>query len=103
MEPPTSINGFTVIEYGYFSRETLPLGYVPAQDGSVPLRPVRNLAICTAKGVDGYYLLFCDSDWNHVTQEFNETLAYTKRAPLKEFGQDVVAWRTRSETDRRSL
>ena len=95
MEPPACINGLTVVEYGYFPRPLLPLGYVPPPDGSSPLRPVQNLAICTADGVDGYYLLFCAPDWEYVTYEFNETLEYTKRAPLAEFGLNVVEWHIR--------
>ena len=92
MEPPVSINGYTVVEYGYFRRPALPLGYVPPPDGSPPLRLVENLAICTADGVDGYYLLFCGADWEYVTYLFSETLEHTKRAPLAEFGQDVAQW-----------
>ena len=97
MEPPATIDGFTVVEFGYFLRPTLPLGYVPPPDGSPTLRPVQNLAICTAEGVDGYYLLFCASDWEYVIYEFNETLEYTKRAPLAEFGLDVAEWRKPAE------
>jgi hypothetical protein len=92
MKPPTLINGFKVVEYGFFQRPALPLGYVPPLDGTPPLRAVQNLAIGTADGVDGYYLLFCAADWGYVTYEFNETLELAKRAPLKEFGQYVQEW-----------
>ena len=95
MEPPACIDGFVVVEYGYFPRPATPLGYVPPPDGRPPLRPVQNLAICTADGVDGYYLLFCGPDWGCVTNCFNETLEYTKRSPMVEFGQDVAAWHKR--------
>jgi hypothetical protein len=92
MEPPEQIGGFRVVEYGYLPQPILPAGYVPPPDGRPPLRPVQNLAICTADGVEGYYLLYCDPDWRRVTYEFNETLEYTKRSPLIEFGQDVAVW-----------
>ena len=98
MEPPACINGFAVVEYGYFPRPLLPLDYVPPPNGTAPFRPVQNLAICTADGVAGYYLLLCAPDWKLVTYEFNETLEYTKRAPLTEFGLDVVEWHKLANT-----
>jgi hypothetical protein len=93
MKPPAVIDGFAVVEYGYFPEPTLPTGYVPPLDGRPPLEPVQNLAICTAVGIDGYYLLFCTPQWRYVTYSFNETLEYTKRSPVLEYGQDVGEWR----------
>ncbi len=92
IEPPDFINGFTVVEYGYFPLPILTLGYLPPPDGGAPLGRIQNLAICNADSVDGYYLLFCTPDWEYVTSCFNETLEYTKRSPMVEFGQDVAAW-----------
>jgi hypothetical protein len=92
VEPPAFIDGFAVVEYGYFPQPILPTGYVPPPDGRPPLQPVQNLAICTADGVEGYYLLFCTPGWRYVTYSFNETLEYTKRCPVAEFGQDVAEW-----------
>ncbi len=97
MRPPASIDGFAVVEYGFFTRPVLPMGYVPPPDGGSPLRPVQYLAICTAGGVDGYYLLFCAPDWEYVTYAFNETLEHTKQVPLREFGLDVVEWHKHAE------
>ncbi len=81
MQPPARINGYTVLEYGYFPHAALPVGYTPSQDGMPPLRPVPNLAICNADGVDGYYLLFCAPNWEYVANEFDSTLECAKRAP----------------------
>ncbi|MBX7104148.1 MAG: hypothetical protein K1X57_08700 [Gemmataceae bacterium] len=100
VEPPERIDRFRVVEYGFFAQPILPTGYVPPPDGRSSMRPVQNLAICTAEGVDGYYLLFCEPDWQYVTYSFNETLECTKRSPLVEFGQNVAAWRTTGRTRR---
>ena len=96
VDVPPQIDGYQVLEYGVFRTPILPKGYVPPTDGSAPLEPVQNAAICKASGVDGYYLLFCTSDWRYVTYSFNETVEYTKRVPMEEFGQDVLEWRTRA-------
>jgi hypothetical protein len=74
----------------------LPKGYVPPPDGLVSLEPVQNVAICTAPGVAGFYLLFCTPEWRYVTYSFNETIEHTKRVPMEEFGEDVVRWQRRA-------
>ena len=96
-EPPASIDGYHVIEYGFFSEPLLPIGYVPLPENRSPLQPVQNLAICTADGVDGYYLLFCTPNWIYVTYSFNETLETTKNVPVIEFGRAVVEWHKRCD------
>jgi hypothetical protein len=92
MTAPHAIDGFAVVEFGFFAEPILPTGYVPPPDGRPPLEPVQNLAICTAVGVDGFYLLYCTPEWKQMTFSFNETMDATKRNPLVEFGRDVVHW-----------
>jgi len=94
-EPPDQINGLRVVEYGFYSEPTLPVGYVRPPGGQYQLEAVQNLAICTANGIEGYYLLFCTHDWKEVTYSFNETLEHTKRCPHSEFGHDVLQWHRR--------
>ena len=69
---PARIDQYRVIETGAFSEPRLPLGYMPPPDGGPPLSPVRNVAICEADGVDGYYTLFCTDAWEYVTCDFND-------------------------------
>jgi hypothetical protein len=92
MQPPPVIDGFEVREYGYFTRPILPLGYFAPEDGRSPLSPIQNLAVCTAAGLDGYYLFCCTKDWIRVTFSFSETVDGIKKCPQIEFGQDVQSW-----------
>jgi hypothetical protein len=93
MDAPETIGEFTVLEFGFFASPVFPLGYVPPPNGRPPLEPVQNLAICSAPGVDGFYLLYCTSEWKRVTFAFHETIEFTKRNPRIEFGCDVSIWR----------
>ena len=93
MDVPAQIDGLVVLEYGFFRAPILPRGYKPPPDGRPPLEAVQNIAICTAHGVDGFYLVFCTPEWRYVTYSFNETIESTKQIPMKEFGQDVAEWR----------
>jgi hypothetical protein len=92
---PARINEFRVIETGAFAEPRLPSGYVPPSDGQ-PLRPVQNVAICEADGVEGYYTLFCTDTWEYVTYEFHETRESAKRNVIQEFGADVTGWQVRA-------
>jgi hypothetical protein len=94
--PPKHIDGFAVVEYGFFTEPALPTGYVPPPDGHPPLEPVQNLALCIAEGVEGYYLLYCTPDWRYVTYSFDETREAATRQPVVEFGMDVAEWFGRS-------
>ncbi|GEM_PF-6157589 len=93
---PVRIDDFRVIETGALAESRLPLGYVAPSDGRPPLKPVKNVALCEADGVDGYYTLFCTDTWEYVTYQFNETREYAKRNVVKEFGVDVTGWRVRA-------
>jgi hypothetical protein len=92
VRPPVRIEGYWVVEYGFFTEPILPAGYIAPSDGRPPLEPIQNLAICTAEGVEGYYLLYCTPDWRYVTSSFYETLEFTKRDPTQEFARNVKVW-----------
>jgi hypothetical protein len=94
---PDAIEGYEVLEYGFFDKPLLPTGYVSPPDGQKPLEPVQNLAICRAEGVDGFYLLFCTTDWCYVTYSFCETIECVKLCPEEEFGHPVLGWHKRAK------
>ncbi len=92
MKVPDTINGFQVVEYGYFPQALLPTGYIVPLNGEPTLEMVENVAISWTDAAQGYYIFFCTMDWQYVTFSFNETLEYTRRIPMREFGHDVVCW-----------
>jgi hypothetical protein len=89
---PDFIMGYRVVEFGCFAEARLPIGYLPPSDGSAPLKPVKNVALCKAEGIDGYYTLFCTQEWAYVTYCYDETCEHAKRVVVREFGSDVVKW-----------
>ncbi len=78
---PGMVDGFEVLEYGFFAEPLLPCGYIPPRDDSLPLEGVQNVAMCQTEGVDGFYLLFCTPDWRYVTYSFHDTIESAKRNP----------------------
>jgi len=93
MDVPQMIDGFRVIEYGFFPDAMLPKSYVPPSDGRPPLERVRNLAICRAAGVDGFYLLYFTPEWKRVTYSYHETIDATEKDPIMEFAHEVADWK----------
>ncbi len=90
--PPAQIEGFAVLEYGFLSEPSLPVGYIAPSTGRTPLEPMQGFAICTAKGVDGFYLLACTSNWRYMTYSFSELRSNAKDQVLVEFGTRIELW-----------
>ncbi|MES2470594.1 MAG: hypothetical protein V4675_25090 [Verrucomicrobiota bacterium] len=93
---PEAVDDCTVVEFGAFPAPLMPAGYLPPDDGSAPLEPVKNVAICMAPGVDGFYTMFCTEDWRYVTYTFAEGIEYAKATVSREYGRDVDAWTKRA-------
>jgi IS4 transposase len=96
MEAPAYIDDFEVLEYGYFGEPFMPKGYLPPVDAAPSLKPAQNVAICRRVGTEGYYTLFCTTNWEYVTGQFNETMESARQTAVAEYWQDVVKWNTRS-------
>ncbi len=96
-EPPASIRGFAVLEYGFLPQPMLPLGYRPSGGGLV-LEPMQNLAICKSEGVEGYYLLCCTPNWECMSYGYSELRKHAKAQVGVEFGTHIEVWYTRPTT-----
>jgi hypothetical protein len=92
MQPPSTIENFAVIEYGFLPHAVLPAGYLPPRDGGHVLEPMQNFAICMAEGVDGYYLLCCTADWRYMTYSFGEDMDEVKSRLRVELDSEVKQW-----------
>ncbi|HZZ79416.1 MAG TPA: Uma2 family endonuclease [Gemmataceae bacterium] len=92
IEVPSQIEGFEVLEYGFFKEAILPSRYKPPADGSPHMEPSQNIAICRRPGDDTYHVLFCTASWKRVTSDFCYTLEAARELPATEFGESVEQW-----------
>ena len=91
LKPPQLIDGYVVRCYGFLPGPVLPRGYVPPDRGD-HLVPVQNFAVCTADGVEGFYLLCCTPEWRYVTYCYADTIASVKDQVETEFGDRIDLW-----------
>jgi hypothetical protein len=50
------------------------------------------LAICSYEGSDGYYLFYCDSSWESVTDTYHDTIADAKDQAEFEYSNTENDW-----------
>jgi hypothetical protein len=60
-------------------------------DGSLTAN-FHGLAICSYEGSDGYYLFYCDSSWESVTDTYHDTIADAKDQAEFEYSNTENDW-----------
>ena len=70
--PPPSIGDLPVVRYTAIDERHQPTGGTRHLVGDVPQGPAVALAICEDTG--GFYLFYCDADWEPVTDTWHESL-----------------------------
>jgi hypothetical protein len=51
------------------------------------------LAICQYDGEEGYYLFYCDSNWNDVTDTWHANIESAKNQASSEFDNVISKWK----------
>lgn len=72
---PTIVGSLRVIVYSVIDERHEPTGWCVHKVGGAPLGPVHALAICRAAPPDeGFYLFYCDDDYNPLTDTWHHSL-----------------------------
>lgn len=72
--PPPILDRAQVLRYAILDRGVTRTVATIHRVRSVVMGPAEALAICTYADENGYYLFYCDSEWNVVTDTFHESL-----------------------------
>jgi len=99
IKPPSQIDDFVVVEYGFLHEPALPVGYEPPKGSGRVLEPMQNFALCTSEGVDGFYLLCCTRSWAYMTYSYSELKKDAKKQVSIEFGKDIDLWHVLKSPD----
>lgn len=75
-EPPSIVGGASVALYTVLDHRHRPTGACSHVVAGEPQAPFAGLAICQSE--DGYFLFYCDEDWNTVTDTWHASLAEAK-------------------------
>jgi hypothetical protein len=99
-QPPQAINGSTVVLYSKIDHRHCATGNCRHIVGGTPQLPFVGLAICRCEEENCFYLYYCDSDWNEITDTWHQTLVGATHQAEFEFEGISNTWqRPTSDTD----
>jgi hypothetical protein len=75
---PLRIDDSTVLAWATVGAEATPTGATVHNVNGTPLGPVPALAICQYDENEGFYLFYCNEDWQPLTDTWHETLDAAK-------------------------
>jgi len=71
---PEELGGTEVLLYTGIDDRHRPTGAVQHIVGGVLQPPFQGLAICSNEGDAGYFLFYCDEDWDTVTDTWHRSI-----------------------------
>ena len=89
---PNEIDGASVLEYALLDREVTPTENTVHRVGGTVVGPAHVLVICKYPDDFGYYLFYCDQEWQVVTDTYHESLKAAKRQAEFEYRGVGAKW-----------
>jgi hypothetical protein len=90
IQPPVAINGANVLSVADLS-ETSSTGLTRHIVKGRDVTDFASLAIAQYEGDPGFYLLYCDENWNTITDTYHDTMVAAIAQATFEFGPIVFA------------
>ena len=92
---PRTINDANVVCFTPIDRRHRPTGACRHTVDGVPQPPFAALAVCRYGDDGGYYLLYCDEEWNAVTDTWHATVEDAIAQAEFEFEGTSATWEQR--------
>lgn len=92
-EAPTVVGGAATVVYVRIGEGHRPTGGCRHSVGGRELGPVAGLAIGQYARDSGYYLFYCDADWNTLTDTYHDTLDDAKDQAEFEYEGVGASWK----------
>jgi hypothetical protein len=89
---PPEIDGAKVLLFTAIDGRHLPTGGCRHEVGGVQQPPVSGLAIGRYSGEEGFYLFYCDSEWNCLTDTYHPTIEKAKAQSEFEYKGVSETW-----------
>ena len=89
---PTKIGGANLICYVILDSRHIKTGNTEHWVGGQILEEVYGLAICKYDNDTGYYLFYCNRNWETITDTFHDTVEDAKDQAEFEFSNTVSTW-----------
>jgi hypothetical protein len=89
---PTEIDGAKVVLFTVIDDRHLPTGSCRHEARGIPQGPASGLAIARYSDDEGFYLLYCDSNWNCLTDTYYLTIEQAKAQAEFEYTGVSETW-----------
>ena len=94
---PPKIYDAPVVAWAAIGSDVRPTGKTVHSVSGRVVGPARGLAICRATDGHGYFLFYCDSDWEEFMDTWHETLAGAKAQAEFEYDGVSSHWHNMAE------
>ncbi len=94
-EPPELLDGARVLAFAVVDAAVVPTGATTHRIESEVLGPAAGLAVARYDGDGQFYLFYCDSDWQVVTDTCHPTLELAREQAEFEYRGVSARWDTR--------
>jgi hypothetical protein len=95
---PNEIGGANPICYLILESKHIKTGNTEHWVGGQPIKEIYGLSICKYESDNGYYLFYCDKNWETITDTYHDTVEDAKDQAEFEFANTIDSW-----TDAKSL
>jgi hypothetical protein len=89
---PTRVGNALVIAFSPIDHRHRPTGACRHTVAGVLQGPAAGLAICKYETSPGYYLFYCDADWNSITDTYHDTVEAAMSQAEFEYGGVSGTW-----------
>ncbi len=94
-EPPEELDGARVLTFAVLDESIVPTGRTRHEVGGELMGPATGLVIAQFHGNGGFYLYYCDSDWQVVTDTYHDSMVAAQEQAEYEYRGVSARWRTR--------
>ena len=92
MNPPPQIDGAQLISYLVLSNINHRTGNTEHIVGGTPIENFHGLAICQYQNDNWFYLFYCDSSWEAITDTYHASILNAKEQAEFEYTNTANAW-----------
>ena len=90
---PTDLDGFHLLKYAVFDKTVVRTGNTRHIVPGTNPEPDR-IAICKSPDDESYYLFYCDSQWNVITDTLHQTVEIAEQQAEFEFKNVELMWQS---------
>lgn len=94
-EPPETLGAARVLAFAVVDESVIPTGRTTHRIGGEVIGPAAGLVIARYEGDGSFYLFYCGTEWQVVTDPCHDSLESAKEQAEYEYCGVTACWRAR--------